>query len=81
MGALTPLWAATSPEALNFNGKVRFRFNQIKILESTHKYLQFLIPFARVGVASNASQDPNVGEKLFEYFEEELKKLISEAPP
>jgi NAD(P)-dependent dehydrogenase (short-subunit alcohol dehydrogenase family) len=55
MGALTPLWAATSPEAVDLNGK-------------------FLIPFARVGVASEASQDPKVGEKLFEYFEEEVKK-------
>ncbi|KDR69693.1 hypothetical protein GALMADRAFT_77276 [Galerina marginata CBS 339.88] len=50
MGALTPLWAATSPEAADLNGK-------------------FLIPFARVGVASDASQDPKVGEKLFEYLE------------
>lgn len=44
------------------------------IHQSTHNYSQFLIPFARVGVASNASQDPKVGERLFDYLEEELKK-------
>jgi len=55
MGALTPLWAATSPQALDSNGR-------------------FLIPFARVGIASKESQDPKVGEKLFEYFEEEVQK-------
>jgi retinol dehydrogenase-12 len=55
MGALTPLWAATSPEALDLNGK-------------------FLIPFARVGVASDAGRDAKTAERLFEYLEGEVQK-------
>ncbi|KAG6812183.1 hypothetical protein H0H92_003988 [Tricholoma furcatifolium] len=34
---------------------------------------KFLIPFARVGVASTAAQDPELGQKLWSYLEEEVK--------
>jgi len=53
-GALTPLWAATSPETVDYNGK-------------------FLIPFARVGVPSPASQDPETGVKVWETLEQQVK--------
>jgi len=36
-------------------------------------YSQFLIPFARVGVPSPTSQDPEVGQKLWDTLEEQVK--------
>ncbi|THH17471.1 hypothetical protein EW146_g3340 [Bondarzewia mesenterica] len=50
-GALTQLWAGTSPETVDFNGK-------------------FLIPFARVGECRAAANNPEIGKRLWEYFED-----------
>ncbi|KAG7451670.1 NAD(P)-binding protein [Guyanagaster necrorhizus] len=49
MSALTILWAGTSAEGTELNGK-------------------YLIPWARVGVASKGTQDPELGLKLWEYL-------------
>ncbi|KAK0498736.1 NAD(P)-binding protein [Armillaria luteobubalina] len=54
MGALTMLWAGTSSEGADLNGK-------------------YLIPWARVGIASKGTQDPELGLKLWEYLEEQVK--------
>ncbi|KXN84582.1 hypothetical protein AN958_12263, partial [Leucoagaricus sp. SymC.cos] len=35
---------------------------------------KFLIPWARIGVASAAAQDPELGQKLWSYLEEEVKR-------
>jgi len=52
-GALTQLWAGTSPETKDFNGK-------------------WLIPWARVG-KMGPSSDPKLGEKLWDWIEEQRK--------
>jgi len=55
-GAITQLWAGTSPEGKNLNG-------------------EYLIPFARVGVATTYSQDPQIGKELWAWLEEQVKDL------
>ncbi|KDQ12679.1 hypothetical protein BOTBODRAFT_176115 [Botryobasidium botryosum FD-172 SS1] len=55
-GALTPLWAGTSPEGSEFNGK-------------------FLIPWARFGPPPHDSDDPVLGEKLWDWMEAQVKGL------
>ncbi|KNZ74067.1 hypothetical protein J132_08238 [Termitomyces sp. J132] len=41
--------------------------------ESTELNGKFLIPFARIGVASTAAQNPELGQRLWSYLEEEVK--------
>ncbi|KAG8998641.1 hypothetical protein FRB94_006732 [Tulasnella sp. JGI-2019a] len=52
-GVLTSLWAGTSPETRDLNGK-------------------WLIPWARVG-KMGPSKDPHLGEKLWDWIEEQRK--------
>ncbi|KAG8849192.1 hypothetical protein FRB96_000899 [Tulasnella sp. 330] len=52
-GALTSLWAGTSAETKDFNGK-------------------WLVPWARVG-NMGPSKDPRIGEKLWDWIEEQRK--------
>ncbi|KAG6856470.1 hypothetical protein H0H87_004049 [Tephrocybe sp. NHM501043] len=54
MGALTHLYAGTTTEYTDLNGK-------------------FLIPWARLGVASAAAQNPELGQRLWSYLEKEVK--------
>ncbi|KAG6917173.1 hypothetical protein DXG01_003609 [Tephrocybe rancida] len=42
-------------------------------IESTDLNGKFLIPWARVGVASAAAQNPQLGQELWSYLEEEVK--------
>jgi len=53
-GALTQLWAGTSPEGAQLNGK-------------------YLIPWARVGQTRSKARDRKLGEKLWNWLEEETK--------
>ncbi|KAI0053804.1 NAD(P)-binding protein [Auriscalpium vulgare] len=53
-GAITQLWAGTSSETADLNGK-------------------YLIPWARVGECRPEANDPELGQKLWEYFEQETK--------
>jgi len=55
-GALTQLWAGTSPEASGLNGK-------------------YLIPFAHVGSASVETQNPQTGQELWTWLEEQVEHL------
>ncbi|PPQ73482.1 hypothetical protein CVT26_010184 [Gymnopilus dilepis] len=55
-GALTQLWAGTSAEGANMNGK-------------------YLIPWARVGVANPAAEDPKCGEDLWKWLEEQVQNV------
>jgi len=55
-GALTQLWAGTSPEGADFNGK-------------------YAIPWARIGVPSSASQNPDTGMQLWRWLEEQVEKF------
>ncbi|KAI0076330.1 NAD(P)-binding protein [Panus rudis PR-1116 ss-1] len=57
-GALTQLWAGTTPEALHYNG-------------------EFLIPWARVGRCRPEAYDPELGEQLWNYLEEEVKEYTT----
>ncbi|KDQ11158.1 hypothetical protein BOTBODRAFT_35698 [Botryobasidium botryosum FD-172 SS1] len=56
MGAVTQLWAGTSPEGVDFNGK-------------------YLIPWARIGPMPYGAEDPVVGQKLWDWLEEQVKAV------
>lgn len=56
MGALTQLWAGTTPEGADLSGK-------------------YCIPWARVGEAKKGTGDPDVGRKLWEWLEEQVKNI------
>jgi len=56
MGAITQLWAGTSPEGADFNGK-------------------YLIPWARIGPIPKGADDPAVGQKLWDWLEEQVKDV------
>ncbi|KAF8509047.1 NAD-P-binding protein [Gautieria morchelliformis] len=55
MGALTPLWAGTSPQTKELNGK-------------------YLIPWARIGSPSAAAQDLALGQRLWDYLQDQVKQ-------
>ncbi|KAK2462522.1 hypothetical protein APHAL10511_005492 [Amanita phalloides] len=55
-GALTQLYAGTSPNAADINGK-------------------YLIPWARIGESSAISRDAMLGEKLWNWLEEQVKDI------
>ena len=70
-GALTQLWAGTSPDTADLNGAV-----------STPHYLpqrgsccarQYLCPWARV--SKPRSNDPELGRDLWAWFEEQVANL------
>jgi len=54
-GALTQLWAGTSPEGADFNGK-------------------YLIPWAREGEIPKGADDPEIGKKLWDWLEEQVRE-------
>ena len=56
MGAITQLWAGTSPEGAGMNGK-------------------YLIPWARYGDVRREAKDPSLGEKLWDWLEEQVKDV------
>ncbi|KAI8995252.1 NAD-P-binding protein [Trametes punicea] len=56
MGALTQLYAGTTPEGAKLGGK-------------------YLIPWARVGRAKKETDDPELGRKLWEWLENEVKDV------
>lgn len=77
MGALTQLWAGTSIEGAELNGKVgvhaylfaRARFN-ITLIS------QFLIPWARARKQPlKEMQDLVLGAKLWKWFQEQVKNV------
>ncbi|KAJ8585184.1 NAD(P)-binding protein [Rhizopogon salebrosus TDB-379] len=55
-GALTQLYAATSPEAASLNGK-------------------YLVPWARVISPRPGTQDPQLGQALWDWLEEQVKDI------
>ena len=76
-GALTQLWAATMPEVVDHNGEVRpllLTFSSLN--DESHVFPppeQFLIPWARFGRCRDEVYDPEVGEKLWNYLQEQVK--------
>jgi len=57
IGALTPLYAGTMPEAVKLGGK-------------------YLVPWARVGAPLKETQDPELGEKLWDWLEEQVENFV-----
>jgi retinol dehydrogenase-12 len=55
-GALTQLWAGTSPQSAELNG-------------------QYLMPWARVGKPNSKASDEKMGEKLWEWMEQQVRSI------
>ena len=73
MGALTPLYAGVSPETDHANGKVCHR--EVEWLNQTsNDWIQYFIPWAREGKASAATNDKELGERLWKWLEVECKE-------
>jgi len=74
-GALTQLYAGTVPDAIEFNGKVILTLNSIHHRVILMPFLQYLVPWARVGPTRKEAQDPKIGEALWEWLEEQVKDI------
>jgi len=74
MGALTLLWAGTSPEGRHLNGQVVFS-DFVMTFEVFTNFQQYLIPWARLGKASPPAEDPALGKKLWEYMDSEVQSF------
>lgn len=79
-GALTQLWAGTTPEAADLNGKVSAQVVTLAFDIITYcdhvvsiEPLQWLIPWARIGDPNRKTQDPETGRKLWRWLEENTK--------
>jgi retinol dehydrogenase-12 len=73
-GALTQLWAGTSPEGGDLDGKV-FPSSSCLGLLISHALIQYLIPWAKVGPVRPDSQDPKTGKDLWEWLDEQVKDI------
>jgi len=71
-GALTPLWAGTSPATKDFNGKVASSSTSLSALYST-PFFKYLIPWARLGEPRADTQDPKLGKELWAWLEEQVQ--------
>ena len=73
-GALTQLWAGTSDETVDYNGKVShgtpFSIPWNK-RDMNDVFFQFLIPWARLGECRPETRDPEIGVRLWEWLEGE----------
>ena len=72
-GALTPLWAGTSPETANLNGEVSPSVYFICHQRGSYSGLQYLVPWARVG--KPRSNDTELGGELWTWFEEQVENV------
>lgn len=72
-GALTQLYAGTSPAAADLGGKVGFR--DIYMVRDIEKYYQYLVPWARVGPSREDAHDPKLGRALWEWCEEQVNDV------
>ena len=73
-GALTQLYAGTTAEAVNLNGKVCpmiFYFDR----DWAVQWCQYLIPWARLGESAPVARDSELGKKLWTWLEEQVKDL------
>ena len=76
MGALTLLWAGTTDEGLTAGGKViSSLFNVLSTRGAYAFYLQYLVPWARVGTPNAAAQDPTLAEELWTWMEEQVQNI------
>ena len=74
-GALTQLYAGTMPDALKFNGEVRFDFNLRSISQALCSDVleQFMIPWARLGRCNKDAYNEDLGCRVWEWCEKEIK--------
>jgi retinol dehydrogenase-12 len=74
-GALTQLYAATSPEAATGNGKVSWLHVMCAVQGLTDRFRQYFIPWARTGEFMGEVVDEETGSKLWAWFEAQVKDL------
>ena len=70
-GALTQLYAGTMPEALRYNGEVCSLSPIIHDHSVLTAFLQFLIPWARLGQCRPEMYDEEVGDRLWKWLQDE----------
>lgn len=73
-GAISSLYAGTASAAAELNGKVRmscFHYH----LPVTEPPLQYLTTWARVTLPHQKALDTELGEKLWEWCEEQVKDV------
>jgi retinol dehydrogenase-12 len=76
MGALTLLWVGTTDEGLTLGGKVVLSLFNVPSTRGTYaSYLQYLIPWARVGTPKASAQDPKLAEELWTWMEEQVQNI------
>jgi retinol dehydrogenase-12 len=76
MGALTLLWAGTTDEGLTLGGKVVSSLFKVQSTRGIYSYyLQYLIPWARVGTPKASTQDPILAKELWTWMEEQVQNL------
>ena len=76
MGALTLLWAGTTDEGLTVGGKVISSLLNVPSIRGTYAlYLQYLVPWARVGTPTTSAQDPKLAEELWTWMEEQVQNF------
>jgi retinol dehydrogenase-12 len=71
---VTSLWAGTSAEGADLGGKVTDS-GLSKDDRASLLFVQYLIPWARVGVARAATEDPEAGRQLWEWAEDQVKNI------
>jgi retinol dehydrogenase-12 len=71
-GALTQLYAGTTADVANLNGKV----SPPPLPTQAGLALgQYLVPLARIGNSLAHTQDPQQGMELWEWLEEQVKNV------
>ena len=74
-GPLTQLWAGTSPETAEMNGKVCVPLQVLKYRPIVYRRLslfQYLIPWARLGTAGKSGRDPQLSKELWTWLDEQI---------
>ena len=71
-GALTQLYAGTTAEGANLNGKVS---SHLSLFNQNSYPGQYLIPWARIGYTRADAQDPQQGTELWNWLEEQVKDV------
>lgn len=73
MGALTQLWAGTSPDGLQLGGEVSTSDMELHLVLRICG--QYLIPWARLGSAREETQDAQLGKRLWAWMENATRDM------
>lgn len=63
------------PETLQYNGEVRYSLICFVVWMMLMVLLQFLIPWARLGRCREEAYDEELGKKLWNWLEEQVKDV------